>query len=100
MKECRLRKRDRDIESIILYLKADHLMNRWYQKDAKGDSNHSVMRAADHAIRWLFRMICKKITRIYFTLVKVLGLCGLLARNAPAKPIEPFKYDKPIISML
>lgn len=96
-KERRLLKRRQAIEPIIGHLKADHRMNRCHLKGAEGDAIHAVLCAAGHNIRWLLRMIRKKGLRLYLTLIKVLGLGGLLAKNTPIKHIELFTRDQPSV---
>ena len=71
-------------------------MNRCHLKGSEGDAIHAVLCAAGYNIRWLLRMIRKKGIRLYLTLIKVLGLSGLLAKNAPTNPIELFKRGQPI----
>ena len=66
-------------------------MNRCHLKGAEGDAIHAVLCAAGYNIRWLLRMIRKKGIRLYLALIKVLGLSGLLAKNAPTNQIEIFK---------
>jgi transposase, IS5 family len=92
--ERKLLKRRQAIEPIIGHLKADHRMNRCHLKGAEGDAIHAVLCAAGYNIRWLLRMIRKKGIRLYLTLIKVLGLVGLLAKNTPTKHIELFKRDQ------
>jgi len=96
-KERRLLKRRQAIEPIIGHLKADHRMNRCHLKGAEGDAIHAVLCAAGYNIRWLLRMIRKKGLRLYLTLIKVLGLGGLLAKNTPIKHIELFTRDQPSV---
>jgi len=79
-KERQLLKRRQAIEPIIGHLKADHRMNRCHLKGAEGDAIHAVLCAAGYNIRWLLRMIRKKGIRLYLTLIKVLGLQGLLTK--------------------
>ena len=43
------------------------------------------------------RMIRKKGIRLYLTLIKVLGLTGLLAKNTPTNHIELFKRGQPSV---
>ena len=95
----RLLKRRQAIEPIIGHLKSDHRMNRCHLKGAEGDAIHAVLCAAGFNIRWLLRMIRKKGIRLYLTLIKVLGLTGLLAKNTPAIHIELFKRGQPSVSL-
>ena len=81
-KERRLLKRRQAIEPIIGHLKADHRMNRCHLKGAEGDAIHAVLCAAGYNIRWLLRMIRKKGIRLYFALIKLLGLSGLRGKNS------------------
>jgi IS5 family transposase len=81
-KERRLLNRRQAIEPIIGRLKADHRMNRCHLKGAEGDAIHAVLCAAGYNIRWLLRMICKKGIRLYFALIKLLGLSGLRVKNS------------------
>jgi len=90
-KERRLLKRRQAIEPIIGHLKADHRMNRCHLKGAEGDAIHAVLCAAGYNIRWLLRMIRKKGIRLYFALIKVLGLQGLLTKNSSTNRIEQFR---------
>jgi IS5 family transposase len=57
------------IEPIIGHLKADHQMNRCHLKCADGNSLH----AAGYNIRWLLRMIVKKLS-LFLRLLQVAGL--------------------------
>ena len=98
-KERRLLKRRQAIEPIIGHLKSDHRMNRCHLKGAEGDAIHAVLCAAGFNIRWLLRMIRKKGIRLYLTLIKVLGLTGLLAKNTPTNHIELFKRGQPSVSL-
>jgi IS5 family transposase len=90
-KERRLLKRRQAIEPIIGHLKADHRMNRCHLKGAEGDAIHAVLCAAGYNIRWLLRMIRKKGIRLYFALIKLLGLSGLLAKNSRTNQFEQFR---------
>ena len=74
-------------------------MNRCHLKGAEGDAIHAVLCAAGFNIRWLLRMIRKKGIRLYLTLIKVLGLTGLLAKNTPTNHIELFKRGQPSVSL-
>ena len=94
-KERRLLKRRQAIEPIIGHLKSDHRMNRCHLKGAEGDAIHAVLCAAGYNIRWLLRMIRKKGIRLYLTLIKLLGLGGLLAKNTPTNHIGLFKRGQP-----
>jgi IS5 family transposase len=94
-KERRLLKRRQAIEPIIGHLKSDHRMNRCHLKGAEGDAIHAVLCAAGFNIRWLLRMISKKGIRFYLALIKVLGLSGILAKNASTNHIELFKPSQP-----
>jgi IS5 family transposase len=98
-KERKLLKRRQAIEPIIRHLKADHRMNRCHLKGAEGDAIHAVLCVDGYNIRWLMRMIRKKGIRLYLTLIKVLGLTGLLAKNTPTKHIELFERAQPIASL-
>jgi len=57
-------------------------MNRCHLKGVEGDAIHAVLCAAGYNIRWLLRMICKKGIRLYFALIKLLGLSGLRVKNS------------------
>jgi len=57
-------------------------MNRCHLKGVEGDAIHAVMCAAGYNIRWLLRMIRKKGIRLYFALIKLLGLSGLRGKNS------------------
>jgi transposase, IS5 family len=74
-------------------------MNRCHLKGAEGDAIHAVLCAAGFNIRWLLRMIRKKGIRLYLALIKVLGLSGILAKNAPTNHIELLKPGQPIASL-
>ena len=87
-KERRLLKRRQAIEPIIGHLKSDHRMNRCHLRGSDGDAIHAVLCAAGYNIRWLLRMILKKGVRLYFYLIRLLGLSGLFARKTPANPLD------------
>ena len=87
-KERRLLKRRQAIEPIIGHLKSDHRMNRCHLRGSDADAIHAVLCAAGYNIRWLLRMILKKGVRLYFYLIRLLGLGGLFARKAPANPLD------------
>ena len=98
-KERRLLKRRQAIEPIIGHLKSDHRMNRCHLKGQEGDAIHAVLCAAGYNIRWLLRMIRKKGIRLYLSLIKELGLTGLLAKISAASHIERFKRVQPTVSL-
>jgi IS5 family transposase len=50
-----------------------------------------VLCAAGFNIRWLLRMIRKKGIRLYFALIKLFGLRGLMAKNLPTNHIEQLR---------
>ena len=66
-------------------------MQRCHLKGTEGDALHAVLCATGFNIRWLLRMISKKGIRLYFAFIKLIGLCGLLAKNLPAKRIEQLR---------
>ncbi len=86
--ERRLLKRRQAIEPIIGHLKSDHRMNRCHLRGSNGDAIHAVLCAAGYNIRWLLRMILKKGVRLYFYLIRLLGLGGLFARKTPANRLD------------
>jgi IS5 family transposase len=97
--ERRLLKRRQAIEPIIGHLKSDHRMNRCHLKGQEGDAIHAVLCAAGYNIRWLLRMIRKKGIRLYLSLIKALGLAGLLAEISATSHIERFKRGQPTMSL-
>ena len=98
-KERRLLKRRQAIEPMIGHLKSDHRMNRCHLKGQEGDAIHAVLCAAGYNIRWLLRMIRKKGIRLYLSLIKALGLAGLLAEISATSHIERFKRGQPTMSL-
>ena len=89
--ERRLLKRRQSVEPIIGHLKSDHRMNRCHLKGAEGDAIHAVLCAAGYNIRWLLRMIRKKGIRLYLSLIRALGLGGLLAKFSTLNQVEVSK---------
>jgi len=98
-KERRLLKRRQAIEPIIGHLKADHRMNRCHLKGAQGDAIHAVLCAAGYNIRWLLRMIRKKGIRLYFALIKLLGLDGLIAKMSSINHVDQLRCARLTVSM-
>jgi len=74
-------------------------MNRCHLKGAEGDAIHAVLCAAGYNIRWLLRMIRKKGIRLYLTLIKALGLQGILTKNSSTNWIEQFRSGQLIAAM-
>jgi IS5 family transposase len=97
--ERRLLKRRQAIEPIIGHLKSDHRMNRCHLKGAEGDAIHAVLCAAGYNIRWLLRMIRKKGIRLYLSLIRRLGLGGLLVKKSATHEIEHLKRGQLIASL-
>ena len=89
--ERRLLKRRQSVEPIIGHLKSDHRMNRCHLKGAEGDAIHAVLCAAGYNIRWLLRMIRKKGIRLYLSLIRAVGLGGLLAKFSTLNQVEVSK---------
>lgn len=79
--ERRQLKRRQAIEPIIGHLKADHRMDRCHLKGEYGDRLHAVLCAAGYNIKWLLRMIAKKV-------VPFLGAIFL----CPAKGTMPRRF--------
>jgi IS5 family transposase len=80
LQERKLLKRRQAIEPIIGHLKSDNRMNRCHLKGPGGDAIHAVLCAAGYNIRWLLRMIRKRGLGLYWVLIKVPGLGGLMAK--------------------
>ena len=68
-----------------------HRMQRCHLNGAECDALHAVLCAAGLNIRWLLRMIRKKGIRLYFALIKLLGLRRLLAKNLPTNQFEQLR---------
>jgi IS5 family transposase len=94
--ERKLLKRRQAIEPIIGHLKSDNRMNRCHLKGPEGDAIHAVLCAAGYNIRWLLRMIRKKGLGLYFALIKVLGLGGLIAKVTEIIQGEAMRRDRNI----
>ena len=94
--ERKLLKRRQAIEPIIGHLKSDNRMNRCHLKGPEGDAIHAVLCAAGYNIRWLLRMIRKKGLGLSLTLIKALGLGGLLAKVSEIIQSEAMSRDRNI----
>jgi IS5 family transposase len=79
-KERKLLKRRKATVTIIGHLKSDNRMNRCRLKGPAGYAIHAVLCAAAYNIRWLLIMIRKRGLGLYWALIKVLGLDGLMAK--------------------
>jgi len=66
-------------------------MQRCRLKGAEGDAIHAVLCATGFNSHWLLRMIRKKGIRLYFALIKLLRLHGLLAKISSIHHIEQFR---------
>jgi IS5 family transposase len=71
-------------------------MNRCHLKGPEGDAIHAVLCAAGYNIRWLLRMIRKRGLGLYFALIKVLGLGGLIAKVTEIIQGEAMRRDSNI----
>ena len=65
---------------------------------AEGNAVHAVLCAAGRNIRWMM-MIRKKSIRLYFSLIRAMGLGGLLANFSIINKVEAFKRGKLIESL-
>ena len=74
-------------------------MNRCHLKGAEGDAIHAVLCAAGYNIRWLLRMIRKKGIRLYFALIKLLGLDGLIAKMSSINHVDQLRCARLTVSM-
>jgi len=95
--ERKLLKRRQAIEPIIGHLKSDNRMNRCHLKGPEGDAIHAVLCAAGYNIRWLLRMIRKRGLGLYWALIKVLGLGGLMAKVSEFIQAEAMRRDRNIL---
>jgi IS5 family transposase len=71
-------------------------MNRCHLKGPEGDAIDAVLCAAWYNIRWLLRMIRKRGLGLYWALIKVLGLGGLMAKVTAFIQAEAMKRDRNI----
>jgi IS5 family transposase len=71
-------------------------MNRCHLKGPEGDAIDAVLCAAGYNIRWLLRMIRKRGLGLYWALIKVLGLGGLMAKVTAFIQAEAMKRDRNI----
>jgi hypothetical protein len=66
---------------------------------AAGDAIHAVLCAADYNIRSLMRMIRKKGIRLFFHLIRMLGLGGLLTQKLISNRYAVLRRSQQIASM-
>jgi IS5 family transposase len=85
-------KRRQGKESVIGHLQADHRINRFHLKGARGDSLHAVLYATGYSIHWLVHMITKKgacfLPTFFWGLLEHSGLTSI--RRWAAKKIAKF----------
>ena len=68
--------------------------DRCHLKGPEGDAIHAVLCAVGYNIRWLLRMIRKKGLGLYWALIRLLGLGGLLTKVREMIQIKVLRRDQ------